>query len=350
MRIFVYTMMWKPSFLVVMVMPTKHHPHLCRKHIFTNVDDIQSRCGNLHYHCLCYVFKSRMCTLMEDELHLRDKSWQANLSDLEGCQQLLREAHQSTHEVLSKSCKFAFFQNYLNVEARIRQAANVTIPGLPVPTPSSAKHLRSALRTDNFHAEMSVLLDCLHAMMNPLDLTFNPATVHPGLLLSTDLKTVKQCAGGKSGSAGDQSERFATAAQVMCSQGFSTGVHMWTVEIGPGCMWSVGLCYKSIPRKGDHSKLGHNSSSWRLQWKNKKLTACHDSVNVPVGDGLMVPPKKVEVTLNYEGGTIAFHSTGHGGRKQHMHTCSALFRDVVYPAFGIHSSSEESWITLSSGA
>lgn len=288
---------------------------------------------------------------MEDELHLRDKSWQANLADLESCQQLLREAHQSTQEVLSESSEFAFIQNYLSVEAMIRQAANVTIPGgLLDQERSNGKHLRSTLRTDNFHAEMSLLLDCLHAMMNPLDLTFNPVTAHPGLLLSTDLKTVKQCGGGKSASAGDQSERFIVAHQVMCSQGFSTGVHMWTVEVGPGCMWSAGLCYKSISRKGEHSKLGHNSGSWRLQWKNKKLTACHDSVNVTIGDGLIVPPKKVEVTLDYEGGTIAFHSTGHGGRKQHLHTFSALFKDAMFPAFGIHSTSEESWITLSSPA
>ncbi|KAI7794599.1 E3 ubiquitin/ISG15 ligase TRIM25-like [Triplophysa rosa] len=299
---------------------------------------------------LISAYKSRMRTLMEDELHLRDKSWQANLSDLEGCQQLLREAHQSTQEVLSESSEFVFIQHFLNIEARVRQAANITIPGLPAQERFNGKHLRTTLRTDNFRAEMNLLLDCLHAMMNPLDLTFNPATAHPGLLLSTDLKTVKQCGGGKSGSAGDHSERFTTAAQVMCSQGFSTGVHMWTVEIGPGCMWSVGLCYKSILRKGDHSKLGHNSSSWRLQWKSKKLTACYDSVNVPLGDGLIVPPKKVEVTLDYEGGTVAFHSTGHGGRKQHLHTFSALFKDVVYPAFGIHSTSEESWITLSSAA
>ncbi|XP_042568559.1 E3 ubiquitin-protein ligase TRIM39-like [Cyprinus carpio] len=186
--------------------------------------------------------------------------------------------------------------------------------------------------------------------MNPLDLTFNPATAHPSLLLSSDLKTVKQCAGVKSNTAGDQSERFSTATQVMCTQSFSTGVHMWAVEVGPGCMWSLGLCYKSIPRKGDHSRLGHNTSSWRLQWKNKKLTACYDLANVSVGEGLVMPPKRVEVTLDYEGGTIAFHSSGQGGRRQHLHTFSAVFKDIVYPAFGIHSTSEESWITLLSGA
>ncbi|XP_043080852.1 E3 ubiquitin-protein ligase TRIM39-like isoform X3 [Puntigrus tetrazona] len=261
---------------------------------------------------LISTYKSRMSTMMNDELHSRDKGWQANLCDLEGCLHQLQEAQKCTES-------------------------------------SNAKQLRSSLRTDAFHAEMSLLLEYLHGMMNPLDLTFNAATAHPSLLLSSDLKTVKQCAGVKSSTAGDQSERFSTATQVMCSQGFSTGVHMWAVEVGPGCTWSLGLCYKSIPHKGDHSRLGHNTSSWRLQWKSKKLTACFDSANVVVGEGLVMPPKKVEVTLDYEGGTIAFHSSGQGGRRQHLHTFSAMFKDTVYPAFAIHSSSEESWITLLSG-
>ncbi|XP_055045382.2 E3 ubiquitin-protein ligase TRIM58-like [Misgurnus anguillicaudatus] len=298
---------------------------------------------------LISAYKSRMSTLMDDELRLRDKSWQANRNDLESCQRQLKEAHQTTTEVLSESSEFLFIQQYLSIEARVRQAANATIPCLPTQEPSDAKNLRSALRTDTFRADMSLLLDSLHSLMNPLDLTFNPATAHAGLLLSTDLKTVKQCAGMRSGSGKDQSERFSTVSQVMCSQGFSAGVHMWTVEIGPGCTWSVGLCYKSIPRKGDHSKLGHNAASWRLQWKNKKLTASHDSANVAICDGLIVPPKRVEVTLDYEAGIVAFHSTGHGGRKQHLYTFSGGFRDVVYPAFGIHSTSEDSWITLLSG-
>lgn len=290
-----------------------------------------------------------MSTVMNDELHSRDKSWQANLCDLEGCLHQLQEAQKCTGEVLSQSSEFLFIQNYLNVEARVHQAANVTIPALPSHESSNAKQLRSILRTDAFHGEMKLLLEYLHGMMNPLDLTFNAATAHPSLLLSSDLKTVKQCAGVKSSTAGDQSERFSTATQVMCSQGFSTGVNMWAVELGSGCMWSLGLCYKSIPRKGDHSRLGHNTSSWRLQWKSKKLTACYDSANVAVGEGLVLPPKKVEVTLDYEGGTIAFHSSGQGGRRQHLHTFSAVFKDIVYPAFAIHSTSEESWITLLSG-
>uniref|UniRef100_A0A3B4C1B8 Tripartite motif containing 25 n=1 Tax=Pygocentrus nattereri TaxID=42514 RepID=A0A3B4C1B8_PYGNA len=236
---------------------------------------------------------------------------------------------------------------YINLEPQLRQAANVTIPSLPAPQPTNTKRLRASLSTDTFRSELTQELQNLHSLMNPLDLSFNPATLHNSLILSMDLLTVKYWSGAKpSHSNGDQNERFTTAVQVMCSQGFAQGVHVWTVQLGPHCMWSVGLCYASIPRKGDHSKLGHNTLSWRLQWKNKKLTACYDSISTNVGDGSAVPPKRLEVALDYDGGSLAFYSITAKGRKLHLHTFRAAFKETVYPAFGLHSTSGESWITL----
>ncbi|TRY81898.1 hypothetical protein DNTS_034454 [Danionella cerebrum] len=277
---------------------------------------------------LINTYKNRMSTVINDELHSLDKSRLASLCELEKCLHQLREANQCTSDILSQSSDFLFIQSYLNVDSKVRRAANIIIPSPPAQKLSDAKHFRSILRTDAFHAEMSLLLEFLYGMLNPLDLTFNPATAHSSLLLSTDLKTVKLCPGVKSNISGDPSELFVSITQIMCSQGFTTGVHMWAVELGTGCTWSVGLCYKSIPRKGDHSRLGNNSSSWKLQWKNKKLTASYDSSNVAVGQGLIVPPKKIEVNLDYEGGTLAFYNPGQGGRKQHLHTFSTVFKET----------------------
>uniref|UniRef100_A0A8C9W1J2 E3 ubiquitin/ISG15 ligase TRIM25-like n=1 Tax=Scleropages formosus TaxID=113540 RepID=A0A8C9W1J2_SCLFO len=62
-----------------------------------------------------------------------------------------------------------------------------------------------------------------------------------------------------------------------------------------------------MPRKGDVSRLGHNAVSWRLQWKNKKLTACHGSSVAALPDTL--PPLRLEMILDYGAGTLSFHST-----------------------------------------
>lgn len=191
---------------------------------------------------------------------------------------------------------------------------------------------------------MTRLVDTFHVLLNPLELTFNLSTAHPSLLVSNDLRTVKYSS--TKNSYVEHPERFSSAPQILCSQSFSGGEHVWVVEVGANCMWSLGVCYKSIPRRGDHSRLGHNAVSWRLQWKNSKLTVCQASCNVALGE--MTPhPARIEIALDYEGGTLKFHSVK--GRREHLHTFRAVFKEPVYPAFSIHSNTPESWITLHSG-
>uniref|UniRef100_A0A8C5GYS1 B30.2/SPRY domain-containing protein n=1 Tax=Gouania willdenowi TaxID=441366 RepID=A0A8C5GYS1_GOUWI len=144
----------------------------------------------------------------------------------------------------------------------------------------------------------------------------------------------------------EHSERFTSAPQILCHQSFTSGEHIWVVEVGPTTMWSLGLCYKSIPRRGDHSRLGHNSVSWRLQWKNHKLTVCQSSSNIAIGK-VTVQPIRIEIALDYEGGTLMFHSIK--GHREHLHTFKTVFKERVYPAFSILSNNSESWITFQSG-
>ncbi|XP_061624327.1 E3 ubiquitin-protein ligase TRIM39-like [Phyllopteryx taeniolatus] len=122
----------------------------------------------------------------------------------------------------------------------------------------------------------------------------------------------------------DHKERFTSAPQVMCTQGFSDGKHEWAVGVGPESMWSLGLCYKSIPRRGDHSRLGHNSMSWRLQWKSGKLTVCNASSNVVLRE-TSKQPLKIELALDYEGGTLMFHSIN--GQREHLYTIKTEFQE-----------------------
>uniref|UniRef100_A0AAZ3SRB9 Uncharacterized protein n=1 Tax=Oncorhynchus tshawytscha TaxID=74940 RepID=A0AAZ3SRB9_ONCTS len=213
-----------------------------------------------------------------------------------------------------------------------REVVTGTVARVLSKEPLNTKRLQDSLRMNDFRAEMGQLLQALIVQLNPLELTFNITTAHPSLLLSNDLRTVKYI--GIKQASTDNPERFSTAPQVLCSQSFTSGEHIWVVEVGDQSMWSVGLCYKSVPRRGDHSRLGHNPVSWRLQWKNKKLTACHASSNMALVEKTN-QPLRVEVALDYEGGILIFHSTK--GCREHLHTFRAVFREPVYPAFSIHS-------------
>lgn len=214
---------------------------------------------------------------------------------------------------------------------------------IPQKNSFNTKHLQASLKTQDFRFEMTHLLDSLHILLNPLELTFNLSTAHPSLLVSNDQHTVKYTPTKQLYP--EHPERFTSAPQILCTKGFSGGEHVWVVEVGSNAMWSLGICYKSIPRRGDHSRLGHNSVSWRLQWKNSKLTVCQSSCNVALGE-VKNHPQRVEIALDYEGGVLMFHSTK--GHREHLYTFRTVFREPVYPAFSIHSNTPDSWITLQS--
>ncbi|XP_061908335.1 E3 ubiquitin-protein ligase TRIM39-like [Entelurus aequoreus] len=290
-------------------------------------------------------YRERLHTLMEEERGQRRKSWQVGLSALEDKEQLLVDAQQSAAEALGETDTCAFIHRFMSIDQKMQEAVTGTIPcKIPTKAPLNTKQLQANLRTEGFRAEMSRLCESLCILLNPLELTFNSCTAHPSLQLSADQRTVKYSPGKQPYA--DHPERFTSAPQVMCSQGFSGGEHVWVVEVGPDSMWSLGVCYKSIPRRGDHSRLGHNSVSWRLQWKSGKLTVCKSSSNVVLRE-MVKQPEKIEVALDYEGGTLMFHSIKN--HREHLHTFKAGFKEAVYPAFSIHSSTPESWITLHCG-
>lgn len=241
---------------------------------------------------------------------------------------------QSTHQDL--------LSRFMQIEQQMREAVTDTIPTkIPTKSPLNYKRLQTGLKTQDFRSEMTRFLNSLHVLLNPLDLTFNLLTAHPTLMVSNDLRTVKYSPAKQLYA--EHPERFTSAPQILCSQGFSSGEHVWVVEVGADTMWSLGLCYKSIPRRGDHSRLGHNSVSWRLQWKNGKMTVCQSSCNVALGE-MIKHPVRIEIKLDYEGGTLTFHSTK--GCREHLYTFRTVFKELVYPAFSIHSNTSESWITL----
>lgn len=287
-------------------------------------------------------YRERLCMLLEEERGQRRKSWQLGVSALEEQQQQLLEAQKSATEALNETDTCAFIHRFMMIEQKLRNAATSSMPNAILSkVPVNTKRLQTHLKTQDFRTEMVRLLDTLHVLLNPLEVTFNVCTAHPSLLVSNDLRTVRCCPSKQSYI--DHPERFVSAPQILCSQGFSGGVHIWVVEMGTGCMWSLGACYKSIPRRGDHSRLGHNSVSWRLQWKNGKLTVCSSSSNAALGETLQ-HPIKIEVALDYEGGTLSFHNIK--SRREHLYTFKTVFKEPVYPAFSIHSNTSESWLTL----
>nr|XP_003933866.2 LOW QUALITY PROTEIN: probable E3 ubiquitin-protein ligase TRIML1 [Saimiri boliviensis boliviensis] len=136
------------------------------------------------------------------------------------------------------------------------------------------------------------------------DITLDPATANPYLVLSEDLKSVKY--GGSRQQLPDNPERFDQSATVLGAQVFTSGRHYWEVEVGSKTEWEVGICKDSVSRKGNLPKppgdlfsliglkIGDDYSLW---------------VSSPLkGQHVREPVCKVGVFLDYESGHIAFYN------------------------------------------
>ncbi|XP_051846525.1 probable E3 ubiquitin-protein ligase TRIML1 [Antechinus flavipes] len=80
------------------------------------------------------------------------------------------------------------------------------------------------------------------------DITFDPESAHPHLVLSEDLKRVQY--GSIYQDLPDNKEGFESGLVVLGAQKFSSGKHYWEVEMGDKTAWELGICKDSVRRKG----------------------------------------------------------------------------------------------------
>ncbi|XP_067321611.1 zinc finger protein RFP-like [Anolis sagrei] len=132
--------------------------------------------------------------------------------------------------------------------------------------------------------------------------TLDPDTAHPQLILSEDRRRVKH--GEKWQDLPDNPERFNDYALVLGQEGFTGGRHFWEVLVGSEEGWSVGIARKSVQRKDPH--FGPEAGTWEVgKWGSSYRFYSDNDVTTSLT--LNKEPKRVRVSLNYEGGRVAFY-------------------------------------------
>ncbi|XP_041069574.1 nuclear factor 7, brain-like isoform X3 [Carcharodon carcharias] len=155
--------------------------------------------------------------------------------------------------------------------------------------------------------------------------TFDPNTAHPELLLSEDLRNVRDT--GKRQQLPDNPERFDPYLDVLGSEGFTSGKHSWEVEVGNKTEWTVGVAKESINRKGE-TYLNPGDGYWTTFLREgNKYWAGEESWKLLE---LSVKPRKIRVCLDYEGGKVSFYNSDN---KSHIYTFTATFTEKLYPYF-----------------
>ncbi|KAM9120058.1 zinc finger protein RFP-like [Pangshura tecta] len=84
-----------------------------------------------------------------------------------------------------------------------------------------------------------------------VNVTLDPDTVHPQLVLFEDWKSVRWEERWQD--LPDSPERFDSEPCVLGCEGFTLGRHCWEVEVGGGGGWFVGVARESVRRKGQIS-------------------------------------------------------------------------------------------------
>ncbi|KAM4643571.1 LOW QUALITY PROTEIN: E3 ubiquitin-protein ligase TRIM39-like, partial [Amazona ochrocephala] len=156
------------------------------------------------------------------------------------------------------------------------------------------------------------------------EVTLDPDTAHPNLVLSEDRKSVRFVEGPAD--VPDSPRRFTIYPCVLAAQGFTSGKHYWEVEVGDKTHWALGVCKDSVSRKGEHPLP--EAGYWRVRLWNGDKYAATTTPFTPLT--LRVKPKRVGVFLDYEAGKVAFYNVTD---RSHIYTFTATFTEKVWPLF-----------------
>ncbi|XP_030053316.1 E3 ubiquitin-protein ligase TRIM39 [Microcaecilia unicolor] len=165
------------------------------------------------------------------------------------------------------------------------------------------------------------------------DVTLDPRTANPGLILSDDRRSVKRGEGKQD--LPDNPERFDTDPCVLGSEGFSSGRHYWEVEVGDGGHWVVGAARESVSKKGLIS-LTPKEGIWAVRLIRGLFEDRYQALTFPERTFLSpkLSPRKIGMYLDYEGGQLSFYNAD---TMAHIYTFSQPFREKIYPLFWVWS-------------
>ncbi|XP_068584961.1 zinc finger protein RFP-like [Cebidichthys violaceus] len=159
-----------------------------------------------------------------------------------------------------------------------------------------------------------------------VDVTLDPDTAHPDLILSDDGKQVKH--GDVKKNLPNNPERFDYSANVLAKQSFSSGRFYYEVQVKQKTKWDLGVARESINRKGSITLTPQNGY-WTICLRSKnEYKACTDS---PVLLSLKSQPQKVGVFVDYEEGLVSFYDVDAAALIYSFTGC--CFTEKIYPYF-----------------
>ncbi|XP_058634390.1 E3 ubiquitin-protein ligase TRIM39-like isoform X2 [Onychostoma macrolepis] len=159
-----------------------------------------------------------------------------------------------------------------------------------------------------------------------VDVTLDPDTAHPELILSDDGKQVRH--GDIRQKLPDKPERFDTCVCVLGKEGFFSGRFYFEVQVKGKTDWDLGVARESINRKRQIT-ASPSDGCWTVILRNgDEYKACDDP---PVSLSLRVKLQRVGVFVDYEEGLVSFYDVE---SSSHIYSFTAQsFTEKLYPLF-----------------
>ncbi|XP_034042496.1 E3 ubiquitin-protein ligase TRIM39-like [Thalassophryne amazonica] len=159
-----------------------------------------------------------------------------------------------------------------------------------------------------------------------VDVTLNPNTAHPKLVLSNNNKQVYH--GDVALNLPDKPERFYPGISVLGREGFSSGRFYYEVQVKGKTEWDIGVGRESVSRKGGNI-LNPESGYWTLGMRNGKDYWALSSPPIPVP--LVEKPQRVGVYVDLECGQVSFYNVDSAS---HIYSFTGFsFNQRLFPYF-----------------
>ncbi|KAI5606418.1 bloodthirsty-relatedprotein family, member 6 [Silurus asotus] len=269
---------------------------------------------------ICCIERSQaeLLKVMEEKQKTGERQAEEFIKDLKQELSVLRRRNTDLEQLLHTEDHLHLLQIYPSLcsSPHIQDWTSITIT-----SHLSVETLRRALAQlqETLRQEMETIPDIM-------DVTLDPNTANPYLVLSDDRKQVYD--GDTSQNLPDNPERFDTCACVLGKKGFSSERFYYEVQVKGKTKWDLGVARESIDRKAEiivRPKDGY----WCMVLRNMTEYKALESPRVSIS--LNQAPQKVGVFVDYDEGLVSFYDVD---AKFHIYSFTAqTFTGKLYPYF-----------------
>ncbi|XP_012720663.2 zinc-binding protein A33 [Fundulus heteroclitus] len=166
----------------------------------------------------------------------------------------------------------------------------------------------------------------LLATVKYASVVLDPNTAHSNLKLSQELTRVQY---NNKLVLPDNPERCTSRMCVLGATGFTSGKHSWTVDVGHGKEWYIGVARESIKRKST-AFLSPEDGYWVIgKCSNESLWA---QTSPRTRISMKQVPARITVQLDYERGKVFFINAADSAV---IHTFKEKFTERLFPYFSV---------------